>query len=162
MHVLSPTGDFIFVTPSVQELLGWTPEEIIGTPISSLLHADDLEAYRRDINTSIQEGQDLTLYARLKNKDDVYVLFEITGHPYYAEHNGQQSCKCFFAMGRPYPSKNQAMLDSFLELKFENERLRQELQVLYKEIEGGAAEGEMKMTGQSASESRHVICERLC
>lgn len=150
MHVLSPSGDFMFVTPSVQELLGWSVEEVIGRPVSDLLHTDDLESYRRDLGTSMQEGQDLTLYARLRTKDDRYVLFEITGHPYYAEYNGQQNCKCFFAMGRPYPSKNQAMLDSFLELKFENERLRQELQVLYKEIEGGGggADGDFRPAGQ--------------
>ncbi|GAA5837717.1 hypothetical protein JCM3766R1_000563 [Sporobolomyces carnicolor] len=47
--------------------------------------------------------------------------------------------KCFFGLARPYPSRSIAMLDSFLELKMENERLRQELLVLYEEIEGDGA-----------------------
>lgn len=34
---------------------------------------------------------------------------------------------CFFAMAKPYPSRNTAMLNSFLELKIENERLQQRL-----------------------------------
>ncbi|ORY59410.1 hypothetical protein BCR35DRAFT_309265 [Leucosporidium creatinivorum] len=136
MHVLSPSGDFMFVSPSINDLAGWTPEELVGRSIDELVHPEDVEGYRRDFTASLTEGQDLTLYCRFKTKDERYLLFEVTGHPYYAEFNGQQNCKCFFAMGRPYPSKNQAMLDSFLELKFENERLRQELQVLYRDIEG--------------------------
>lgn len=69
-------------------------------------------------------------------------MFEITGHWYYGSSTSNDSnsnskdrsdsAKCFFAIARPYPSKNAAMLDSFLELKFENERLRQELLVMYK------------------------------
>ncbi|KIP12336.1 hypothetical protein PHLGIDRAFT_62123 [Phlebiopsis gigantea 11061_1 CR5-6] len=35
--------------------------------------------------------------------------------------------KCFFAMAKPYPSRNTAMLNTFLELKIENERLHQRL-----------------------------------
>ncbi|EKM55306.1 uncharacterized protein PHACADRAFT_208823 [Phanerochaete carnosa HHB-10118-sp] len=35
--------------------------------------------------------------------------------------------KCFFAMAKPYPSRNTAMLNTFLELKMENERLQQRL-----------------------------------
>ncbi|GJE87107.1 PAS domain-containing protein [Phanerochaete sordida] len=34
---------------------------------------------------------------------------------------------CFFAMAKPYPSRNTAMLNTFLELKMENERLQQRL-----------------------------------
>ncbi|EJU00693.1 hypothetical protein DACRYDRAFT_117132 [Dacryopinax primogenitus] len=40
------------------------------------------------------------------------------------EYAGYQ---CFFAMARPYPSKPAALLDSFLDLKIENEHLRQRL-----------------------------------
>ncbi|KAM0792326.1 hypothetical protein ACM66B_005009 [Microbotryomycetes sp. NB124-2] len=144
MHVLSPSGDFIFVTPSIQDMAGWTPDELVGHSISEFVHKDDVEGYRTDFQQSLQDGKDLTLYCRFKTKDKGYVLYEMTGHPYYTDVAGQQSCKCFFGMGRLYPSKNQAMLDSFLELKFENERLRQELQTLYKDIEGSGGDDLLK------------------
>ena len=99
--------------------------------------ADDIEGFSRDFQNSLRDGNDLTLYYRFRMKDDRYIIFEITGHPNYAEVNGQLQCKCFFAMGRPYPSKNTAMLDSFLELKIENERLRQELHDMYTDMESG-------------------------
>ncbi|KAJ1309113.1 hypothetical protein OPQ81_004790 [Rhizoctonia solani] len=41
--------------------------------------------------------------------------------------NADPEASCFIIMARPYPSRNTAMLDSFLELKIENERLRQQL-----------------------------------
>ncbi|KAG9127843.1 blue light receptor [Ceratobasidium sp. 392] len=41
--------------------------------------------------------------------------------------NAEAEASCFIVMARPYPSRNTAMLDSFLELKIENERLRQQL-----------------------------------
>ncbi|KAF8605385.1 hypothetical protein BDV93DRAFT_554755 [Ceratobasidium sp. AG-I] len=41
--------------------------------------------------------------------------------------NAEPESSCFVIMARPYPSRNTAMLDSFLELKIENERLRQQL-----------------------------------
>lgn len=136
MHVLSPDGKIIFATPSIRDLTGWSVEEVTNRPIADFIHTDDIEGFARDYETSLREGKDLTLYYRFRMKDDRYTIFEITGHPYYAEENGQRKCKCFFGMGRPYPSKNTAMLDSFLELKIENERLRQELQVMYQDIEG--------------------------
>lgn len=70
--------------------------------------------------------------------------------------------KCFFGLARPYPSRSIAMLDSFLELKMENERLRQELLVLYEEIEGdGAALSptglRLQQQQQQASESTSAL-----
>ncbi|EUC66349.1 PAS fold protein [Rhizoctonia solani AG-3 Rhs1AP] len=81
-----------------------------------------------------------------------FPLFELRGHAIYSKGSGSGSAasdpgpsssgsgldskqnpnadpeaSCFVIMARPYPSRNTAMLDSFLELKIENERLRQQL-----------------------------------
>ncbi|CEQ39859.1 SPOSA6832_01443 [Sporobolomyces salmonicolor] len=136
MHVLSPTGHFIFATPCIRELAQYTSDELFGRSLFDYIHPDDVAAFKRDFEASLRSSDTLTLYYRFRTKDDRYLLFEMTGHPYYAEESGPNAQppvpKCFFAMARPYPSKNAAMLDSFLELKFENERLRQELLAMYK------------------------------
>ena len=94
-------------------------------------------------------------YARLQCKNEFYVstdytsapkevLFEIRGRPHYLPSS--DDFKCYFAMAQPYPSRNTAMyvhpparnvlgheangaavvrLNTFLELKMENERLQQ-------------------------------------
>ncbi|GAA5978341.1 hypothetical protein JCM10908_004321 [Rhodotorula pacifica] len=145
MHVLSPEGKFIFASDSAKELTGFSPDDLFTRSIFDYIHADDVQAFKRDFETSCRTGDTLTLYYRFKTADDRHVLFEVTGHPYYEGGKPQQSPdqppKCFFATARPYPSKNQALLDSFLELKFENERLRQELLVMYKEVEGDGSSG---------------------
>ncbi len=41
-----------------------------------------------------------------------------------ATTSNRTQLQCFFCSARPYPSKNTSMLDSFLELKLENEKLR--------------------------------------
>jgi len=118
-------------------------------------------------NTSTPSSPErLTAHYRFKTKDERHVLFEVTGHffsgstisptptgssssssnasssnpsPVPPAGGGGSQPKCFFGLARPYPSRSIAMLDSFLELKMENERLRQELLILYEEIEGEGA-----------------------
>ncbi|GAA5990935.1 hypothetical protein JCM5350_008284 [Sporobolomyces pararoseus] len=139
MHVLSPKGEFVYATPCIQQLAQWTPEELFGRSIFDFIHPDDADAVRRDFTEASKSKEALSLYYRFRTREGGYVLFEITGHWYYgtsSSEGGNDSVKCFFAIARPYPSKNAAMLDSFLELKFENERLRQELLMMYKDIEG--------------------------
>ena len=200
MHVLSPSGNIMFTTPSIQELTGWQPDQVVGRPLREFVHPDDWPAFEKDFDKAIREATDLVVYYRFRTVQDRYIIFEVTGHPYYVDQDGnpapatlgidtssgapspngpnhaaaaaaavaaasggkrgssdgsqtERRCNCFFAIGRQYPSKNTAMLDSFLELKIENERLRQELQAMYKEIEGSgmdlnAAAGE---NGQSDS-----------
>lgn len=54
---------------------------------------------------------------------------------------GGQEAKCFFCTSRLYPSKNISMLDSFLELKIENEKLR----ILLSDMDSNSADGDPSM-----------------
>ena len=163
MHVLTPTGNVLVASQSIKELAGWTADELIGQPLDQLIHPDDLPSYHQSFDHAMKTGEPLTIYYRFKTKDDRYILFETTGHVHVSSTDtgvnangtgnaagaqadrvasGTGAPKCFFGMARPYPSKNQAMLDSFLELKFENERLRQELQAMYQDIENTSGQAE--------------------
>ncbi|KAL7341928.1 hypothetical protein BJY59DRAFT_647841 [Rhodotorula toruloides] len=163
MQVLSPAGNFIFASASVKDLAGWTADELFGQSIFDYIHQDDAHAFKRDFEQSCRTGDTLTLYYRFKTKDDRHVLFEVTGHPYYEGGKPQQSpnqpAKCFFAMARPYPSKNQSLLDGFLELKFENERLRQELLLMYKERAGFPYGQPGMYRGDSFDASRSTVID---
>jgi PAS domain S-box-containing protein len=136
MHVLSPKGEFVYATPCIQQLAQWSPDDLFGRSIFEFIHPDDAEAVRRDFTEASKSQDALSLYYRFKTQGGGYILFEITGHWYHGSSSSTSTeardvVKCFFAIARPYPSKNAAMLDSFLELKFENERLRQELLLMY-------------------------------
>lgn len=162
MHVLTPAGKVLVASQSIRDLAGWSPDELIGQPLDGLIHPDDLPSYRQSFDHALNSSEPLTIYYRFKTKDEQYILLETTGHAHVPSTDtalvsgvagqphsdgsgngaGGGGIKCFFGMSRPYPSKNQAMLDSFLELKFENERLRQELQVMYREIENTSGQAD--------------------
>jgi len=151
MHVLTPTGKLVYASPSSRALTGFGVEELIGKFITDFIHEDDsalyvpssfrprpqsYEAYVchdgrfvRDFNESIATGRPLRLFYRFRKSDDTYAIFEAHGHPHIADAPQidpsalQSVCKGFFMMARPYPTRNAALLDSFLEHKIENERL---------------------------------------
>jgi hypothetical protein len=75
-----------------------------------------IETYAR----SIQRREDFHFYARLFCKSDTFthmtvtpphpdkeVLLEIMGYPHFVL--GENTCKCFFGVAKPYPSRNTAM-----------------------------------------------------
>jgi hypothetical protein len=61
--------------------------------------------------------------------DGKYIIFEANGHPHFSDNRqtGSPQCSGFFMMARQYPQKNTALLDSFLEHKIENERLKRRI-----------------------------------
>jgi len=83
---------------------------------------DDRENFKKNFEQSIRDNCDMQSYVRLQAKPDASsppsntsgavpraaeVLFEIIGYPHFIE--GDESCKCFFATAKTYPSRNTAM-----------------------------------------------------
>ncbi|KAF9520014.1 hypothetical protein BS47DRAFT_1387630 [Hydnum rufescens UP504] len=126
--VLSPNGEVLYCGAAAVELLGWKEDDVIDTELASWMHEEDVTPFLTHFDSCIASHMEMSTFVRLSGKsssDVPWRLFEVRGHPYYDPD--QRECLCFFAMARPYPSRNTAMLDSFLELKIENERLRQRL-----------------------------------
>lgn len=74
------------------------------------------ETYAR----SIERHEELQFYARFFCKSDSFthmtvtppppvkeVLLEIVGYPHFI--TGESTCRCFFVVAKPYPSRNVAM-----------------------------------------------------
>jgi hypothetical protein len=98
-----------------------------------------------EMNESIASGTPLRLFYRLRRRDGSYGVFESVGHAHIAAakfapnpHNQSPFCQAVFVMSRPYPTRNTALLDSFLEHKVENERLRRRIAELRREEEAEA------------------------
>lgn len=76
----------------------------------------------------------MRIFYRFRKNDGTYIIFETNGHPHISEapqmDSVQSICKGFFMMARPYPTRNAALLDTFLEHKIENERLMHRIQEL--------------------------------
>ncbi|KAF3932832.1 hypothetical protein ABW19_dt0208975 [Dactylella cylindrospora] len=134
--ILTPSGKIRYSSPNTKSLTGYATEEILGRMITDFVHPDDSHIFIRDFNESIASNQQLRLFFRFRRKDGSNAIFEAHGHPHFSDQRQMPSntttpvCSGFFMMARLYPTKNTALLDSFLEHKIENERLKRRISEL--------------------------------
>lgn len=140
LHILTPDGRIVYISPSGKLLTGYPQEDLVGKFIVDFIHPDDSGIFVREFNESIASGNPLRFFYRFRKKDGDYTIFESHGHPHltseaasFGPNNAAGFCRGFFMMARPYPTKNAALLDSFLEHKIENERLTRRIADLKRE-----------------------------
>ncbi|KAK4041570.1 hypothetical protein C8A01DRAFT_14707 [Parachaetomium inaequale] len=149
LHILDANGRIKHVSPSAEHLAGYKPAELHDMLMRDLLHPDDVGVFTAELNESIASGAPLRVFYRMRKKDGDYAVFEAVGHAHIAAakfalnpNNQTPFCQAVFMMARPYPTKNAALLDSFLEHKMENERLKRKIAELQKEEQDEAEESE--------------------
>lgn len=149
LQILDANGRIKHVSPSITSLAGYTAEEVQDVFLKDLIHPDDRGVFVAELNESIASGNALRMFYRLKKKDGTYAIFETVGHAHIAAarfapnpNNQSPFCQAVFMMARPYPTKNAALLDSFLEHKIENERLKRRIAELRREEEADADEAQ--------------------
>ncbi|KAG1891459.1 white collar 2 type of transcription factor [Suillus subluteus] len=130
IFVLSNECKVLFCSRAVSELLGWRDTELIDKDLVDLVNGEDKHAFRASFEQSLRMRVEMLSYVRFKHQSEYAspakeVLFEVKGYPHYIDD--EQYARCFFAVAKPFPSRNTAMLNTFLELKIENERLQQRL-----------------------------------
>lgn len=78
--LLKEDGTIFFQSASVERLLGYTEDELLGTNVFRLVHPDDLTGVIDAFNrvTYNPEGL-LTITSRIKHKDSGWRIFESTG-----------------------------------------------------------------------------------
>lgn len=91
VSMLDGTGRRVYVSPSSEALLGYTPAELIGTPFSETIHPDDLPWLSQHVGELTRgEKSEVTVTYRSKRKDgreiwveaSVHVTFDkVTGRP---------------------------------------------------------------------------------
>ena len=179
LHILTPDGRILYVSPSCKAITGYDRQTLVGKFIGEYVHPDDSGIFMREFNESIASGNALRFFYRFKKEDGTYMIFECDGHPHIqleqpsalavnAGSSGSMHpsatgvCRGFFMMARPYPTKNAALLDSFLEHKIENERLLKKIAELKREAAQENAEHDRLLRehltgsqfGAKASEAR--------
>lgn len=170
LHILTPDGRILYVSPSCKNLTGYTAQQLVGRFIGEFVHPDDSGIFMREFNESIASSNPLRFFYRFKKEDGTYLIFECDGHPHISSDTqgnpygaipgtiavSQVSalCKGFFMMARPYPTKNAALLDSFLEHKIENERLLKKIADLKREEAEENEQQERQWRDQSVAASQ--------
>ncbi|KAI0976613.1 hypothetical protein F4678DRAFT_413919 [Xylaria arbuscula] len=140
LYILDANGRIKYASPSAFSITGYQPDEIVDTFLRDVVHPDDMGTFTSEMNECIATGNPMRVFYRMKNKDHHYSIFEAVGHAHIAAakfapnpSNRSPFCQAVFLMSRPYPTKNAALLDSFLEHKIENERLRRRIAELRRE-----------------------------
>ncbi|HVG46459.1 MAG TPA: EAL domain-containing protein [Longimicrobium sp.] len=80
IHVINEDRTTRYVTPSVKQLLGWEPAEVVGRSAVELVHPDDVAPAMEQIRLSREKpgaGRPLTL--RVRHRDGSWRVFEAIG-----------------------------------------------------------------------------------
>ncbi|KAI8811674.1 hypothetical protein BJ742DRAFT_796882 [Cladochytrium replicatum] len=131
LHVVSPSGIIQYTAPSVLKYLGYRPEELSGKHVSDLLHRDDQKILSTKISECNQARKLFTVYCRYQKKGGEFVLLEVRGKPYVDETT--QEVRYIMNSAREYRSRASGLIDSILELRIENFRLRQQFELILRE-----------------------------
>lgn len=80
ISILSSTGTFTYASPSFERILGWTSSELIGRPLASLVHPDDLASVRHVFaGVSGAAGASRPVTVRVRHKRGEWRVIEGSG-----------------------------------------------------------------------------------
>ena len=71
-------GSYVYVSPSVETVLGWRPDELMGQPPAFLWHPEDL-ARGSDLHAALSVGEMARVEWRARRADGTFVWCESTG-----------------------------------------------------------------------------------
>jgi PAS domain S-box-containing protein len=78
--LLDPDGTFRYLTPSVEHVLGYTPDELVGEVAFEYMHPDDREAAMDAFAEMLESGgMSRTVVFRFKHADSGWVVLEGRG-----------------------------------------------------------------------------------
>lgn len=70
-------GTYLHVSPSVNRMLGYNPDELIGTNAYKMFHPDDLEKIRTESHAKALQGTPVkNLEYRIRKKNGTYIWFD--------------------------------------------------------------------------------------
>ena len=77
----SPDGRYLYVTPSSQLLLGYRPEELIGTDPYGLFHPEDRDRIRQQSHQRVLAGNLMAITYRMQTKSGAFIWLETITKP---------------------------------------------------------------------------------
>ncbi|KAL0092514.1 GATA-type zinc finger transcription factor [Phycomyces blakesleeanus] len=145
VHVLSPKFKILYCSPASSEFLGYQPTELVNHLFTEYLHVDDADTFSREFRNASAENKPFKAYYRLLRKDGKYTSLETRGHFFKG---------CFFGLARCVPAQSTRMMDTFLDLKMENEILKRKLVNMKQKQQQQNLESEKSSPITSSSEDR--------
>ena len=83
-----PGGKIIYISPSVQDILGFKPEEVINTSPSHFIHPDDKDKFIKSVLAVLSGNQSIKNFEyRIRRKDGNYIWVDTGLRPIFNEEN---------------------------------------------------------------------------
>jgi PAS domain S-box-containing protein len=124
--IASADGYFKRVSPAVQEILGWTPEEFLARPYLDFIHPDDHAATLQEVEKQVKAGQRVLQFEnRYRHKDGSWRVLSWCSMPHG---------ELMYAIARDMTEKN-AAATQIAELSAEQQRRAAQLEAVNKELE---------------------------
>ncbi|MGQ9476768.1 MAG: PAS domain S-box protein [Actinomycetota bacterium] len=79
-------GRFVYLSPSNQRVLGYSPEELLGTHVFELVHPEDLPRVREAYIESEEKLTPGRVEFRARRADGTYLWVEALGNPLFSEN----------------------------------------------------------------------------
>jgi PAS domain S-box-containing protein len=79
-HVVDSAGVILYISPSVEQVLGYRPEELVGRSSAGLVHPDDLEQPARMLQEHARHlGSFHLMEQRIRHRDGSWRRMEVAG-----------------------------------------------------------------------------------
>ena len=98
-------GNFLYVSPACQTILGYKPEELTGTSITQLIHLEDAGEILDLLKTPARADINVTVPYRARPKNGEYIWLETTARLFYDKSNQKPE---FQASSRNITERKQA------------------------------------------------------
>ncbi|AGK62165.1 PAS domain S-box [Archaeoglobus sulfaticallidus PM70-1] len=72
-----------YVSPSVESVLGYKPEDLVGKPVFEQVHPDDLDAVRAEFFRAVETKRPGKIVHRYRRKDGKWIWLESKGSPMF-------------------------------------------------------------------------------
>lgn len=77
----TPDGAYLYISSACQQLLGYTPDELLGHRPYELFHPDDITTLQHTLTPVLDHAHATTVTFRHRRKDGTYIWLETTSHP---------------------------------------------------------------------------------
>ncbi|MFQ3231746.1 diguanylate cyclase domain-containing protein [Reinekea sp.] len=78
----APDGNYLWISPSVKLILGYSPEELLGTSPYALFHPDDIESIHNDTHIPAVTGAgNILVRYRMRKADGTFTWLETLTQP---------------------------------------------------------------------------------
>lgn len=83
-------GTFLYVSPACRRILGYEPEELVGSSMAPFIHPEDSRQFAALLSTPEWKDITVTVDYRARHKNGSYVWIETTARPFIDEPSGRQ------------------------------------------------------------------------